>query len=500
MNHVVESYSKHRPNARSSQLQPRSCSTGVHPILRYLHPWLVALLFVTAAVPRTSTQAPQGTPDVDAFFFVADLDESLATPARAQIAAAWNDGYAAMLVDLLDLMRRTSMVNPVSWIEITRLAQFLEDQTGQHFGVDVNAWRDWIWSRPYNPHPEYGTFKRSLYGGLTPDFELFFQPPVRTAIRLDEVQWGGVDVNGIPPLDHPRHVTAAEARYLEDDNVVFGLYMDGSARAYPQRILAWHELARDRLNNCELTVIYCTLCGTVIPYKSRVGGKVRVFGTSGLLYQSNKLMFDEGTHSLWSSLDGTPLIGPLVGSGLRLSMLPVVTTTWGEWRQAHPDTTVLSIDTGFKRDYSQGAAYRQYFADDALMFAVSKRDLRLRNKAEVLALRLRGGGAEQKAQPVAIAAGFLLQRPVYHVDLAEPHLVIITSPAGANRAYQSGQQQFVSLEKDGRMRDAKGRFWIVGEDGLQATFDRGLRLPRVPAHRAFWFGWYAQHPDTLLIK
>lgn len=86
--------------------------------------------------------------------------------------------------------------------------------------------------------------------------------------------------------------------------------------------------------------MYCALCGTVIPYDSRVSGMVRRFGTSGLLYWSNKLMFDEETHSLWSSLDGTPVIGPLVGSGLHLSMLPVVTTTWAEWKQAHPHITV----------------------------------------------------------------------------------------------------------------------------------------------------------------
>lgn len=133
-------------------------------------------------------------------------------------------------------------------------------------------------------------------------------------------------------------------------------------------ILAWHELARDRFGTRELTIVYGTLCGTVIPYDSVVDGTMRVFGTSGLLYRSNKLMFDATTKSLWSSLEGMPVIGPLVGSGLRLSILPVVTTTWGEWKRVHPDTTVLSLDTGFTRDYSEGAAYRQYFATDALMF------------------------------------------------------------------------------------------------------------------------------------
>jgi hypothetical protein len=237
----------------------------------------------------------------------------------------------------------------------------------------------------------------------------------------------------------------------------------------------------------------------VIPYDSRVGGTLRTFGTSGLLYQSNKLMFDEETNSLWSSLDGTPVIGPLVGADLRLTILPVVTTTWGEWRRAHPATTVLSLDTGFTRDYSEGAAYRQYFATDALMFRVSRSDARLRNKAEVVALRL-AGGSVANARPVAISADFLRQHPVYHVDVAEPRLVVITTTAGANRVYQSGARRFTSITDDGFVMDSSGRSWTATEEGLQATFDRSLQLPRVPAHRAFWFGWYAQHPDTLLIK
>jgi len=146
--------------------------------------------------------------------------------------------------------------------------------------------------------------------------------------------------------------------------------VNGEARAYPKRILAWHELARDRVGGVELAIVYCTLCGTVIPYEAMAGGKLRVLGTSGFLYRSNKLMFDEETKSLWSTLEGRPVIGPLAGSGVELRYRPVVTTTWGEWRAAHPGTTVLSLDTGHQRDYSEGAAYREYFGTDELMFQV----------------------------------------------------------------------------------------------------------------------------------
>ena len=463
------------------------------PLRRILVSLTLAAAFIQVGGDTVRVQAEHV--DIELFFQAGAMDEA----ALAQIADGWKDGYAAILIDLVDLMRRTSLINPMSWISITRLATFLEERTGQHFGTVIGRWRNWIWSLPYEPHPEYGVFKGRLYAQLDPRFEEFFRAPARSVIRLDEVDWGGVAVNGIPPLEYPSHVSAADAGYLADSNIVFGVYLDDVARAYPKRILAWHELARDRVGSLELTLVYCTLCGTVIPYDSQVGGKVRTFGTSGLLYQSNKLMFDAETQSLWSSLDGTPVVGPLVGSGLQLSIWPVVTTTWGEWRQMHPDTTALSLDTGFRRDYSEGAAYRQYFSTDSLMFGVSRTDARLANKAEVLVLRLAppSGGT---APPVAIAAEFLRDNRVYHLDEADQPLVIITTGAGANRVYQAGSRRFSSSDTGGRVADAEGREWIVEEDQLQAAFDADLRLPRVPAHRAFWFAWYAQHPETRLIK
>jgi hypothetical protein len=116
------------------------------------------------------------------------------------------------------------------------------------------------------PHPDDALFEAALYGQIDPRFAEFFPadapPPL---VRLDAVDWGGVGVDGIPPLDHPAHVEASEASWLDDDHVVFGIALGGEARAYPKRILAWHELARDRLGDVELAIDYCTLCGTVIP-------------------------------------------------------------------------------------------------------------------------------------------------------------------------------------------------------------------------------------------
>ena len=227
-------------------------------------------------------------------------------------------------------------------------------------------------------------------------------------IRLDEVDWGGVPPNGIPPLEYPAHLAAADAEYLDDDNIVFGIAVNGEASAYPKRILAWHEMAIDRVGGIELTIVYCTLCGTVIPYESLVDGQHIRFGTSGLLYRSNKVMFDHGTKSLWNTFEGVPVIGSLVGSGLQLTRRSMVTTTWGEWRARHPETTVLSLETGQQRDYSEGAAYRDYFSTDQLMFQVQARDDRLDNKDEVVVMLFDDptGGARH---PVAESSPFLVE-------------------------------------------------------------------------------------------
>jgi hypothetical protein len=489
----------------------------------------IALAVALALVAGARDVEPEAPP-IELFLQAASRDDSEAQRALDRIATVWRDDYAALIVDLARLFRSEPR-GPAAGEEIAlpddesgaasgrvlpsfgataervppgariraRLTRFLERQTKQRFGGDLWAWREWIWSRRYTPHPEYFAFKGAVYAQLDPRMAEFFRPGGQAIVRLDEVDWGGVGVNGIPPLDHPAVIGAADATYLKDNHVVFGIVVEGAARAYPKRILAWHELARDRLGGVGLTVVYCTLCGTVIPYESEVGGARRTFGTSGLLYRSNKLMFDEESRSLWSTLEGTPVIGALAGSDLRLRAHGVVTTTWGEWRTSHPETTVLSLETGHRRDYAEGAAYRDYFATDRLMFRVSKTDRRLKNKAEVLVLQATGEDGVRR--PLALAADFLKDHPVYLLDIAGRGLVVLTTPKGANRVYDAGVERFARWNGVDTVEDGEGRPWRVTEHALLAVTDHSKRpRPRIPAHRAFWFAWYAQFPETLLIR
>ena len=443
-------------------------------------------------------------PDIGDFFEALAPDDDRATDALDRIAALWRDGYSGMVWDLVTLIARPSRLDapsasePLSARVWRRLTGFLERQTGERFEGDLMRAQRWIWDQPYDPHPRYAFLKGTWYAEIDPDFRRFFPDGVASTIRLDEIVWGGVRVNGIPPLEYPRHLPAAEAAYLDDDHVVFGIVADGEARAYPKRIMGWHEMALDRLGGVELTIVYCTLCGTVIPYESVVDGRHVRFGTSGLLYRSNKLMFDHGTRSLWNTIQGEPVVGPLVGTGLRLTHRAVVTTTWREWRRMHPGTTVLSLETGHERDYSEGAAYREYFSTDLLMFQVPQRDDRLANKDEVLVMLLDTVDGGRK--PVAIAADYLARNRVYETTQAGRRLVVVTSREGANRVYDAGAVRFERAASDNRIVDAAGGGWEVTADALVAEGDAERRLPRVAAQRAFWFGWYAQYPQTVLIR
>ncbi|HJU43875.1 MAG TPA: DUF3179 domain-containing (seleno)protein [Vicinamibacterales bacterium] len=495
---------------------------------------VVTLVAAAAAAGHTSLAQVSGPPPLDLFFAAASADDRAARSAMDRLAVQWRDSYTAMIIDMARQLRPAPRagsdgdvvpspnrpgdpddpdggfpadpfagapaprVSRESLIR-ARLLSFLERQTGRRFDPYLRGWREWMWTLPYEPHPDYGRFKGLVYARVDPRMQRFFPPGVKSLIRLDEIDWGGVTVNGIPPLYYPKTVAARDARYLRDSHVVFGIVVGGEARAYPKRILAWHEMAIDNLGGIELTVVYCTLCGTVIPYESVVSGRRIGFGTSGLLYRSNKLMFDEETMSLWNTIEGTPVVGPLADRGLQLTSHPAVTTTWGEWRALHPTTTVLSLETGHQRDYGEGAAYRDYFAHDRLYFQVSKTDRRLKNKAEVLVMRLRPA-AGGEAQPVAVSANFLKRTPVFHLEIAGRRLLIVTTRQGANRVYALGQHAvaFPANASTDRLVDTAGRVWRIGEDAL-ASADGSVVLPRVVAHRAFWFGWFAQYPNTALI-
>ena len=442
-----------------------------------------ALLLIFAfTFSDVKVHAQQALP-LNTFYLLMSGNRAAANASLERIGAGWRNEYAAMLLEMVGFVPDRATQSGV--------LALLERASGQRFGGDLDRLYEWLWETKPGDHPDYAEFKARLYEQIDPRFREYFANRPKALIRLDEIRWGGVWRDGIPPLENPKMVRVREAAYLADDDIVFGVAIDGDVRAYPKRILAWHEMVKDTIGGRPLNGVYCTLCGAMILYDVTVGGVHHQLGTSGFLYRSNKLMYDHATKSLWSTLTGTPVVGLLADRGIQLKTLYVVTTTWKEWKKRHPDTLVLSLDTGHQRDYSEGAAYREYFATDRLMFAVPKLDTRLLNKAEVLALR-------SASEQLAIAAEFLAANRVYHDRLGRQELVVLTDASGANRVYESANVRFEGWDGEEAARDRSGRAWKVAEDQLAGPDGRTLK--RLPAHRAFWFGWYGAYPNTRLVK
>lgn len=367
-----------------------------------------------------------------------------------------------------------------------RLNAALAKLTGE---TGREGWFDWMLWQEKHPeipaHPSYIAVKREVFLQIDPNFDVFLDPAdlagERMRIRFEEVTWGGVRKDGIPSLDAPDLIPAAEASYLRPDDLVFGVAINGDARAYPLRIMGWHEMFNDVIGGVPLALAYCTLCGSGILFETQLPGRTDplIFGSSGFLYRSNKLMFDRATHSLWNQFTGEPVSGDLVDSGIVLRQRPVVIDTWENWQRLNPDTRVLSLDTGHRRDYGSGVVYREYFASDDLMFPTLVDESTHRQKDYVFGIRHFGGA---KAWPLDAFDG----RPVINDGMWDRPLVLIGDAATRSvRAYERGDLSFEGSAD--MLTDAIGTAWTVTEEALKAS--DGRTLPRVPGHVAYWFAW-----------
>ncbi len=374
------------------------------------------------------------------------------------------------------------------------VAACLEALSGARLGDRYRNWVEWIGGHEeIRPAPGYRAWKAALFARIDPAFEKFLDPRQPLHIRPEEIVWGGVRKDGIPALKNPRVVAAADARFLSDSETVFGVGSGGEYRAYPQRVLDWHEMVNDVVGGEPFAISYCTLCGSAVAYATRrEDGGVFVFGSSGLLYRSNKLMYDEGTESLWSNLTGEPVGGALAGSGVVLPMHPLTVTSWGEWRRRHPVSTVASLETGFDRDYSAGAAYGRYFASPDTMFPVWVRSDALAPKDWVYALR---AGAAARAYPLAT---LFRERVVNDAVGATPAVLVADPESGAVRAYARRERVFAEGPAGTLVEPGRSEVWKVEEEALVGVGTKAETLPRLPGHRAYWFGWYAFFPDTTL--
>ena len=421
--------------------------------------------------------------------------------------SARDAGDKSMVPVIVTLMR---FINREAVFEEAVLT--LNELTGEDFGTTPAAWPAWFeWVGAnlddYRPPDGYPQLKRRFLASIHPGFEQFLQGYEDTSrIEPFEIEWGGVAPDGIPPLEFPPNIPADEAEYLESHERVFGVSINGEHRAYPLRIMNPHEMANDVLGGEPISLAYCTLCGAGIAYHGEFDGMETTFGTSGFLYRSNKIMYDRETFSLWNQETGQPVIGELADSGIQLNFFPTLLTTWGEWTDEHPDTTVLALDTGVSQpgryfpEDNPNATYYEYFNTPGTMFPVWIRDDSLEAKDVVLGVNV---GEAQKAYPVSV----LQVERVVNDTLGETNVVVLGSEISqAAKAYERGDQEFSRTEGDTstgvpmKLVDKNGQVWDVTEEALVNASDASQTLPRIPTHSSFWFGWYAFYPETELYE
>lgn len=329
------------------------------------------------------------------------------------------------------------------------------------------------------------------------------RPPVGAAAsgdRLAEfannIRSGGPPKDGIPPIDEPEFVSASEARFLSDDDVVFGLVHDGEARAYPQLVLVWHEIVNDEFRDGPITVTYCPLTGSAVAFRgSAPTGDPYTFGTSGDLVNSNLLMYDRQTDSRWPQLLAQAITGP--ARGQLLTETPLDWTTWKRWSEEHPDTRVLSTKTGHLRNYGQDpyGSYTPvggYYAEGSgRFFPVMHEDPRLDDKAVVVGVKL---GRDR----VAVRKDVLRERNVVSRALAGKHVALLYDPElDEGRAFLAEvRRKPVRLEPTGEARyaDESGTVWDASGRSTSAQ-----QLRRLVSYDVMWFAWAAFFPETEVV-
>jgi hypothetical protein len=437
-----------------------------------------------------------------------DPDEEKSWASIERVLEVGDTRYISVFIELLRA-RQISLIE-VSQDQYDTYVSTLETLSGQEFSYSWAEWVEWYGQTNLEPPPGFTGWKGTLLSRIDPRFADFLHNDAESLIRVEEILWGGVRVDGIPALNQPKMIPPEEADYLVPEEPVFGIAINGEAHAYPLRIIDWHEMANDVIGGVPVTLAYCTLCGAAIAYDGRASdGQTYTFGSSGFLFRSNKLMYDRQTNTLWNQLIGEPVLGELADKDVELSLLPIVLTSWQAWQEQHPETVVLDRNTGFGRIYLPAAAYGHYFSSDETMFPVSQRSEQLETKAQIYALNIDGA---PKAYPIDLLAeekvvnDTLGDTAVVLVATRDPVEVsgvsgrlgrVVTYTAGSEvRAYDRGTETFSPGPEADTVLNSAGQPWQITEDALIGP--DGERAPRLSGHLAYWFGWYAFFPDTLV--
>lgn len=278
----------------------------------------------------------------------------------------------------------------------------------------------------------------------------------KSTIPASEILSGGPPRDGIPSIDKPRFISANKVNYLKPQDRILGISINGEARAYPIKILNWHEIVNDVVQDQAIAITFCPLCGSGLVYSALIDGEIHQFGVSGLLYNSDVLLYDRETNSLWSQILSKAISGKRVNTPLKI--ISSSHTSWADWKKNHPNTKVLSTDTGYDRDYSR-SPYGSYNKNKTTYFPTAFKSKKYHPKERVIGITINN---KHKVYPFS--------------ELSKTQKTKISD---------TFQGKEVSLEFDvenrhGTIKNNKGEI--------------------IPTVNSFWFAWYAFHPDAEIFK
>ena len=332
-------------------------------------------------------------------------------------------------------------------------------------------------------------------------------------VDLDDIRSGGPPPDGIPSIDDPSFVSASDVDFLEENEPVLAVAVNGEARAYPVQIMTWHEIVNDTVGGLPVAVTYCPLCNSAVVYDRRLDDRILEFGTSGLLLNSSLVMYDRQTETLWSHFTGAGIVGELTGE--ELNTLPAATVAWSTWRDANPDGLVLSRDTGFDRAYGRNP-YPGYDDVNSQPFLFDGEvDGRYTAMTRIV-------GIEGDGEALGVPLASLQETGVVESELAGDALVVFWTPGtasaldgfevaegddvGATGVFipdADGQTLTFSATEGGADQsfvdaETSSTWNVLGQaiDGPLA----GTQLEALPHVDTFWFAWSAFQPDGAIIE
>ena len=307
-------------------------------------------------------------------------------------------------------------------------------------------------------------------------------------IPLEKIKSGGPPKDGIPSIDTPEFTEASQEYHVSDSDTVLGLEINGDVRAYPLSILVWHEIVNDNVGGVPVAVTYCPLCFTNQVFERVIDGQEVEFGTSGKLYNSNLVMYDRLTNSYWSQALGKAIVGEL--TGYELSTIPFDVIRWGDWKSLHPDSVVLTTNTGHIRAYGVDP-YGNYYTETRILFPVENTDDRMHPKEIILGFNdgdVYKSYKQQDVESAVIINDQINNNPIFLVSLYPEN-------ARAFERTVDGKVLEFFFKDESIIDKETNSEWNYDGVAISGALV-GTELNRIPFNPGFWFEWIAFHPDT----